>query len=272
MPELPELTVLASQMRRELTGKFVSRVECLQPKCCNIEPSRLDVTLSGRRVGETTSKGKWLFMPAKPGYTLLINLGMGADMVRFAPGDPLPPKCQFRLDLEDGSGFTIRFWWFGYVHLVADDELHAHAMTRDLGPSPLDPEFTADDFRDLVRRGRGMIKPFLLDQRQVSGIGNAYVHDILFRARIHPRRPIPSLSDAEIDALYASVRDVLGTAIVMGGAYYEKDFYGHPGGYTAEHWLVGYADGRDCPVCGDTIRKIKTGSTSSYICPSCQPL
>ena len=167
-------------------------------------------------------------MPAEPGYTLLMNLGMGADMVRFVPGDPLPPKYQFRLDLEDGSGFTIRFWWFGYVHLGADDEMHAHAMTRDLGPSPLDPEFTADDFRGLVRRGRGMIKPFLLDQRHLSGIGNAYIHDILFRARIHPRRQIPGLSDAEIDALYASVRDVLGTAIVMGGAYYEKDFYGHP--------------------------------------------
>ncbi len=158
------------------------------------------------------------------------------------------------------------------MHLVADDEMHAHAMTRDLGPSPLDPEFTADDFRGLVRRGRGMIKPFLLDQRHLSGIGNAYIHDILFRARIHPRRQIPGLSDAEIDALYASVRDVLGTAIVMGGAYYEKDFYGHPGGYTAEHWLVGYADGQPCPVCGATIRKIKTGSTSSYICPPCQTL
>ncbi len=272
MPELPELTVLASQMRRELTGKLILRAECLQPKCSNVEPGQLDVTLSGRRVGETTNKGKWLFMPAEPGYTLLINLGMGADMVRFAPGGPLPPKYQFRLDLEDGSGFTIRFWWFGYVHLVSGDELHAHAMTRDLGPSPLDPEFTADDFRRLVRRGRGMIKPFLLDQRQISGIGNAYVHDILFRARIHPRRPIPGLSDTEIDALYASVRDVLGTAIVMGGAYYEKDFYGHPGGYTAQHWLVGYSDGQACPVCGATIRKIKTGSTSSYICPSCQPL
>ncbi|HON42156.1 MAG TPA: DNA-formamidopyrimidine glycosylase family protein [Bacillota bacterium] len=272
MPELPELTILASQMRRELTGKRISRVECFQPKCSNVEPSRLDVTLSGRRVGETTSKGKWLFMPAENGCTLLINLGMGADMVRFVPGGPMPPKYQFRLDLEDGTGFTIRFWWFGYVHLVLNDELQAHAMTRDLGPSPLDPKFTADDFRRLVRRGHGMIKPFLLDQRHVSGIGNAYVHDILFRARIHPRRPIPGLSDAEIDALYASVRDVLGTAIVMGGAYYEKDFYGHPGGYTAEHWLVGYADGRPCTVCGATIRKIKTGSTSSYICPSCQPL
>jgi formamidopyrimidine-DNA glycosylase len=272
MPELPELTVLASQMRRELTGKLISRAECLQPKCCNVEPRQLDVTLSGKRVGETTNRGKWLFVPTEPGYTLLINLGMGADMVRFVPGDPLPPKYQFRMDLEGGTGFTIRFWWFGYVHLLPSDALHAHAMTRDLGPSPLDPEFTADDFRRLVRRRRGMIKPFLLDQRQMSGIGNAYVHDILFRARIHPMRPIPGLSDAEIDALYASVRDVLGTAIVMGGAYYEKDFYGHPGGYTAEHWTVGYADGQPCPVCGVAIRKIKTGSTSSYICPSCQPL
>ncbi len=272
MPELPELTVLADQMRRELTGRLISRAECLQPKCSNVEPGQLDVTLSGRRVGEAANKGKWLFVPADPDYTLLINLGMGEDMVRFAPGDALSAKYQFRLDLHDGTGFTIRFWWFGYVHLLKNDALHAHAMTRDLGPSPLDPELTADDFRRLVRRGRGMIKPFLLDQRHLSGIGNAYVHDILFRARVHPRRPIPSLSDTEIDALYASVRDVLNTAIVMGGAYYEKDFYGHPGGYTAEHWLVGYVNGQPCPVCGANIRKIKTGSTSSYICPSCQTL
>ena len=98
MPELPELTVLASQMRRELTGKLISRAQCLQPKCSNAEPGQLDVTLSGRRVGETTSKGKWLFMPAEPGYSLLINLGMGLTWFGSRPA--------IRCRLSTSSGWT----------------------------------------------------------------------------------------------------------------------------------------------------------------------
>lgn len=272
MPELPELAVLARQMARELLGKPIAGVDVRQPKCLNMPPEQMINTLSGKRVGEITSKGKWLFVSVEPGHTLLINLGMGADLLYCASPSDGPDVYQFRVDLDDGTGFTIRFWWFGYVHLVRTDELRSHAMTSTLGPSALDPDFTLEAFRKLLEGRRGMIKAFLLNQRNLAGIGNAYVHDILFGAGIHPQRPIQSLSAAEIDALYASVRRVLEAAIHSGAAYYEKDFYGRPGGYTEDQWAVGYREGEPCPKCGTSIVKIKTGSTSSFICPTCQPL
>ncbi|MEA4882235.1 MAG: DNA-formamidopyrimidine glycosylase family protein [Clostridia bacterium] len=270
LPELPELTVMARQMREEIAGKVILSAACLQPKCLNVDPEALNMALTGKRVGEATNKGKWIFLPIEPDYALLINLGMGGDLVQYKPGEALPAKYQFKLEFTDGTGFTIRFWWFGYVHLVANADLGLHDMTRDLGPSPLDADFTLDDFRAIMRVVRGRVKTFMLDQRRLAGIGNAYAHDILFQARIHPERPIPSLTAEEIEALYASIRSVLGESIHLGGAYYEKDFYGHPGGYTAERWVIGYREGTPCPVCGTEIQKIKTGATSSFVCPTCQ--
>ncbi len=271
MPELPELVVLSHQARQELKGKVVAGASALQPKCLNIPPDELCHTLFGKRVGDVTYKGKWLFMPMEPSYTLLINLGMGADMLYFAtPGDAAT-NYQFRMDFEDGSGFTIRFWWFGHVHLMSTEALTEHAMTASLGPS-VDSSLTVEAFRAALSGARGRIKSFLLNQSKISGVGNAYAHEILFGAGLHPDRPIPSLSQAEIDLLYASLRRVLDSAILAGGAYYEKDFYGRQGGYTADNWMVGYNEGCLCPKCGTPIEKIKTGSTSSYVCPTCQPL
>lgn len=271
MPELPELVVMARQMKHAITGKIVADITSLQPKSLNMRPDEMCMALSGRRVGEITNKGKWLILPMEPEQTLLINLGMGADLVYHDTPEHVPPKYQFRMDFTDDTGFTIRFWWFGHVHLVPTDQLASHKMTCDLGPSPLDPEFTPEAFHELLRSARGKVKSFLLDQRRIAGVGNAYAHDILFKAKIHPDRAIPSLTPEESDALYASVRDVLNASIVGGGAYYEKDFYGRPGGYAAENWIVGYREGTPCPVCGTIINKIKTGSTSSYVCPACQP-
>jgi formamidopyrimidine-DNA glycosylase len=259
-------------MTREIGGKEIAEVSAVQPKCLNVQPEDLRNTLSGKRVGEVTNRGKWLFMQARPGYMALINLGMGADLVFRAEGKPPPDKYQVKVDFTDGSGFSIRFWWFGHVHVVPEGSLDSHELTRDLGPSPLDPGFTVEAFRTMLQGSRGRVKPFIMDQRRIAGIGNAYVHDILFDAGIHPDRAIPSLSEDEISRLHASIRRVLGTSVELGGAYYEKDFYGNPGGCGPERWVIGYREGKPCPRCGTVITKIKTGGASTFICPECQKI
>jgi formamidopyrimidine-DNA glycosylase len=131
---------------------------------------------------------------------------------------------------------------------------------------------TADGLRAMFRGRRGRVKSFLLDQSKIAGIGNAYIHDILFLARLHPLRTVDTLTDAEVEALAEAIHDGLQPSIDKGGAFYEVDLYGQKGGFTMDDILVGYKEGKPCPSCGTPIEKIKTGSTSSFICPWCQPL
>ena len=106
----------------------------------------------------------------------------------------------------------------------------------------------------------------------MAGIGNAYIHDILFLAGLHPNRLVSSLSEVEIVRLYDSIQKGLLPSLEKGGAFYEVDIFGNKGGFAMEDILVGYRDGSPCPICRTTIEKIRTGSTNSYICPVCQPI
>ncbi|MCX6091267.1 MAG: formamidopyrimidine-DNA glycosylase, partial [Candidatus Bipolaricaulota bacterium] len=139
-----------------------------------------------------------------------------------------------------------------------------------LGPNALD--VSLDQFRALLAGRRGGIKSFLLDQTHVAGIGNAYIHDILFRAKLHPQRSISSLSSDEIERLHAAIRTELQRSIDVGGAFYEPGLDGKGGGFTAADLLVGYREGKPCPECGTPVEKIKTGTTATFVCPRCQPL
>jgi len=270
--ELPELTVLRRQMTKEIVGKRIRKVEVVNPKCLNMPLNRFRRIVIGRNVESVDARGKWLFIKLDSGYVLLFNPGMGADIIRFKPGDRLPEKYQIRFTLDDGAGFTIRVWWFCYLHLMQAKKLGEHKLTGKLGPTPLDERFTLEYFRELLRRGRGSIKTFLLDQKNVAGIGNVYIQDMLFKAELHPKRTLRSLTDIEIEKLYRSMRSILERSVELGGLTYERDFYGRRGRFGARQFKVAYKPGKPCPVCRTTIRKIKTGSTSSYICPTCQPL
>ena len=272
MPELPEITVIAGQMSKEVGGKRVADIEVKQPKILNMPIQEFTETARGKIVNDVVSRGKWLVMKLDPSYFLLTNLGMGAELLHFTPDQKLPEQRQFKLTFDDGTGFTIRFWWFGYVHLVPEAALAEHKLTAGLGISPMDEEFTREGFKTLLAKKKTGVKSFLLDQKNIAGIGNVYIHDILFKPRLHPNRKTSTLSEKEIDGLYYAMRSILGRSIQLGGLAYESDFYGQKGRFTVEDFLVGYKEGKPCPACNTTIEKIKTGSTSSYICPRCQRL
>jgi formamidopyrimidine-DNA glycosylase len=270
MPELPEITVLSQQMDKELVGKRVDSVEVKQPKNLNMPVADFSKTIAGKTVEDVSSRGKWLFVKMKPDHYLLINLGMGAEILYFKKGQKLPDNYHFRTVFSDQTGFTIHFWWFGYVHLVAKKDLPKHTMTGKLGKSATDKAFTLEHLNMLFEGKKGSLKSFLLDQKNIAGIGNVYAQDILFRAGLHPNRKISTLSKQEISGLYGAILETLNQSIKLGGAAFERDFYGNRGGFTAADFLVGYKQGKPCPECGTTIEKVKTGSTSSYVCPSCQ--
>jgi len=266
MPELPEIAVLARDMQKELAGRRISALEVLQPKCLNLPESDFLDAVQGARILEVTSHGKWIKAALDNGW-LLLNLGMGGEIL-LTDREHLPEKHRLILDLEDGAALAINFWWFGSVHFV--EHVEEHQQVSSLGPDFMG--MTLDDFRGLLRGKRGGIKSFLLDQKKVAGIGNVYVQDPLFRAGIHPLRTINTLSEDEIEALWQALRQILQQGIDLGGSHWEQDLYGENGRWDSSYLLVAYREGQPCPTCGTTVEKIKTGSTSSHVCPSCQPL
>lgn len=270
--ELPELTVLSRQMTKEIVGKRISKVEVANPKCLNMPFEQFQGAVVGKTIKSVENKGKWLFIRLGSDHILLFNPGMGADIIYFKPNDRLQEKYQTKFTFEDKTGFTIRAWWFCYLHLMHADELDRHKLTARLGITPTDKGFTLEYFKRTLDKKRGNIKTFLLDQKNLAGIGNVYIQDILFNAKLHPNRAISSLTNTEIKTLHKYIKFALNDSIKMGGLAYEKDFYGKKGGYGSDQFKIAYKSGKPCPVCQTNIQKIKTGSTSSFICPKCQPL
>jgi formamidopyrimidine-DNA glycosylase len=268
MPELPEIKSRAKEMNQALAGKTITGVEVVQPKCLNIPEEAFIQNLTGAQFLEAENRGKWIFNQLTNGW-LLINLGMGGEIL-LSFRENLPEKYRLVFDLDDSSCLVINFWWFGYVHFVASGELAAHKMTAKLGPNA--DEVSLAELHEILKGRRGGIKSLLLDQSKITGIGNAYVHDILFLARLHPLRTADSLNEAEIEALHRGIQEGLRPSIEKGGAFYEVNLLGEPGKFNGEDILIGYKEGNPCPICGTPIVKIKTGSTASYICPTCQAI
>lgn len=266
MPELPEITSRAREMQQALVGKKIVEIELKQPKCLNISADQFAHEVKGRVIKNVTNRGKWILSAMDKGW-LCLNLGMGGEII-LCDRDHLPAKHSTVIDFSDSSCLSINFWWFGYVHFSAQDPMVAHPVISKLGPNILD--LSLADFRSYFPRSKKQLKTVLLDQKVFAGIGNAYIHDILFFAKLHPLRSINSLTDSESENLYHAIHTGLEPSLKKGGAFYEKNLFGQPGGFNLDQIVIGYREGKPCPSCGTAIIKIKTGSTSSFICPNCQ--
>lgn len=270
MPELPEIASRASEMNLALPGKQISAIEILQPKCLNLPPEVFIHALTGAVIGNVTYHGKWIKVSTDRGW-LLLNMGMGGEIL-LSTRSALPEKFRLVFDFSDASCLSVNFWWFGYAFFAPLDALPSISMIAKLGPTVLD--LSLSDFTAIIKAqtAKTRVKAFLLDQSKVAGIGNAYIHDILFLAGLHPMSLLAQLSDADIEKLFAAIRDGLLPSLHKGGAFYETDLFGRKGGFLMDDIIVGYREGSPCPRCGTVIEKIRTGSTHSFVCPQCQPL
>ena len=270
MAELPEIAKLAGQMKDALRGKTIQTLTLLQEKCANIPSDEFQKRTMGARIDDIRNRGKWIITTLSNGENILLSLGMGADILFFDNEKNEADKYQIKVLFSDDSGYTARFWWFGKFLLVSDGELASEPSTKDIAIDPFDEEFTPDYFSSLLKGKKTQVKAFLMNQKNVGGIGNMYMHDILFRARLHPQKKISDMDGDEIRLLYDSITGVLNLSREKGAFAYESDFFGQKGSFTMDNFLVGYKENQPCPVCGETIVSIKTGSTSTFICPACQ--
>ena len=272
MPELPDLVVLAKSVDEALRGQVIADVTVNQPKCLNVSPDELRAAVVGRTFASVTQRGKWALADLDRAWTLALNLGMGGEVRLHAAeeaANPARERVAFRL--ADGRQLWLHFWWFGSVHVIPLGQLAVHPQLARLGPEPLADDFAVERLVGMLAGRRGAIKKYLLDQKFLAGIGNVYVQDTLWRAGLHPLREARSLSAEEVARLHAAIQAELRAGIACGGGPGEQDVWGNKGRYHEEHMQVGYRTGKPCPTCGTAIEELRVGSTTSYICPVCQP-
>ena len=270
MPEYPDICILSHSMDKALRGLAITEVVVNQPKCLNLPPGEFCRAVAGRAIRQVGQRGKWALAALDGDYTLALNLGMGGEVrLHDSEETPDPKRERVIFRLSDNSQLWAHFWWFGSVHVLQPGGLDAHLQISKRGPDPMAEDFTAERLAEMLRGKRGAIKKYLLDQSFIAGIGNVYIQDILWHARLHPLRAASTMGTADAERLHGAIRHVLGEGIRWGGGPGEQDIWGNKGTYH-EHLQVGYQTGKPCPACGALVEELRVGSTTSYICPRCQ--
>ena len=281
MPELPEVEVLARHLRPLLAGQRIRRVDVCRAKVVRPQcGAAFAAVLRGARFERVARRGKYLVFSLRgrsgARLRLLGHIGMTGRMHLQAATEPLPRHAAVVLRLDHGRFVYEDTRYFGRL------TLDGAALAR-LGPEPLGPGFTARYFEQALRRSGQAIKPRLLDQALVAGVGNIYASEALCRARISPRRRARQLTAAECGRLRRAVRAVLWEAIAFGstvplrfssrgvadGLFYYGRAAGTPDSYT-ERLRVYARAGQPCGRCGTRIRRLVQAARSTYYCPQCQ--
>lgn len=276
MPELPEVEVVRSGLDAAVTGRTVAGVTVLHPRPVRRHPGGPDdfaASLVGRTFAEPRRRGKYLWLPFTDGDALMAHLGMSGQFRLDDPGAPHPPQCRLEFRFTDG-GRELRFAdqrMFGGLWISRGGaELPAEVahIARDL----FDPELDLAAVVAAVRRRRSGIKRVLLNQTVVSGIGNIYADESLWRTRLHYDTPADRLSPARVRELLTAARDVMADALAVGGTSFDALYVNVNGssGYF-ERSLSAYGrEGLPCPRCGRAIVREPFMNRSSYRCPACQ--
>jgi len=271
MPELPEVETTISELKPEVEGKRITRVEIFSEKQVATPPVEEFIQgLVGRMITGLERRGKYLIFRLDDGKVLIIHLRMTGSLL-IKPKDETPEKAiRAMIFLDNGKAIHFRdIRRFGRMWLVNDES----AVVGKLGPEPLDPEFTPELLKSIINGRRTPIKSLLMDQSLIAGIGNMYADEALFYARIHPLQPANSLTAEEIQRLHAAIREVLRLGIQNRGA--STDTYIRPAGIKGGAQLefrVAHQKGKACPVCGGPIERIVVQQRGTFFCPRCQRL
>lgn len=269
MPELPEVETTRRGIAPHLVGQRVERVIVRERRLRWPIPEDLDVRLSGQRIEAVERRAKYLLIRAGAG-TLIGHLGMSGSLRLVEAG--LPVARHEHVDILLESGMALRYTdprRFGAL-LWSLDPL-AHELLRRLGPEPLGEDFDGERLYRLSRGKSLAVKPFIMDNAVVVGVGNIYASEALFAAGIDPRRAAGSVSRARYERLAGEIRRILAEAIECGGTTL-RDFVGGDGkpGYFQQTLLVYGRGGEFCKVCGATLHEVRLGQRASVYCGRCQ--
>jgi formamidopyrimidine-DNA glycosylase len=256
MPELPEVESAVARLRQATVGKTIVAARVLHPALQRRLSQRKAGTLRGARVVSVTRRGKHQLLALDDGRTVHAHFRMTGDWTIDHVDDPLPRFARASLSFDDGTRVVL-----DDPRALSTPEVHAKNANVDLGlgPEPDDPALTADALKAALERKRGPIKPVLLDQRVIAGLGNIYAAEALWHARISPAAPAASLPQKRIAALLRAIRKVIARAT---GARYTDDDVSKLAVYDRE--------GLPCRRCGTPIERVVQAGRSTYFCPTCQ--
>jgi formamidopyrimidine-DNA glycosylase len=276
MPELPEVEVVRRGLASGITGRRLERVEVLHPRPVRrhlLGSEDFEAQLAGRRFDEPRRRGKYLWLPFDDGDALLAHLGMSGQFRLEEPGAPDAPNTRIRFRFAD-NGLELRFVdqrMFGGLSL-APGGAELPAEVAHIGRDPFDPLFDLAEAVARLRRKRTGIKRALLDQQLVSGIGNIYADEALWRARVHYARATDTMTRRAATDVLAAATDVMRDALGEGGTSFDSLYVNVNGssGYFDRALAVYGREDQPCRRCGTPIRREAFMNRSSYRCPRCQ--
>jgi formamidopyrimidine-DNA glycosylase len=281
VPELPEVETVRAGLAQWVAGRTIAEVDSLHPRAIRRHlagPLDLAQRLIGQRIGTAQRRGKYLWLPLGEGSSCLIgHLGMSGQLLMTQPGTPPGPHLRARIGFTDG-GDELRFVdqrTFGGLHLdelVPDGPTTVPAGIAHIARDPLDDHFDDAGWIKSVRRRNTTIKRALLDQSSISGVGNIYADEALWRARLHGDRPTAGLSRHQLTTLLAELRLVFADALRAGGTSFDSLYVNVNGesGYFDRSLNAYGRVGEPCGRCGRPIARAKWMNRSSYFCPKCQ--
>ncbi|MEW6182663.1 MAG: DNA-formamidopyrimidine glycosylase [Bacillota bacterium] len=272
MPELPEVETIRRQLNDKITGLTI--VDCtvyLEKTVKTPSPEVFKNEVRGRKIVGVARRGKYLLFSLDGGRSLVAHLRMTGQLIWENDDRPLPRHTHLVFHLDRGRLRLTDLRQFARVSLLAAANGDTEAGLDKLGPEPLGAEFSETYLADLLRNSKRRLKPLLLDQKAVAGVGNIYADESLHRAGLHPDRVAGGLSARETRALYFAVKEVLEEGIAHRGTslrnYVDAD--GRRG--THQDFLKVHGRvGRPCPRCGCPVQKIRLAGRGTYFCPQCQ--
>ncbi|SHK01956.1 bifunctional DNA-formamidopyrimidine glycosylase/DNA-(apurinic or apyrimidinic site) lyase [Desulforamulus aeronauticus] len=274
MPELPEVETVVRSLEAHLAGLTVTGVNLLKPEVIRSPKSEefIELLIGKAFLKKLGRRGKYILLHLSDNLTLVAHLRMTGRLIYCEAEFPLEKHTHVIFLLDNGK--HLRFAdvrRFGRLQLIATPKIMELSGIKDLGPEPLEPEFTREFFKREIRRRRTRIKPLLLDQSFIAGLGNIYADEALFRAKVHPERLAPDLTSREAAGLHKAIVEVISEGIEHRGTSFRDyvDGEGRSGSFQ-NHLKVYNRENLPCSHCGKPISRIKVAGRSSYYCSSCQ--
>jgi formamidopyrimidine-DNA glycosylase len=282
VPELPEVETVRAGLERHVVGRTVATAQVLNARAVRRDlagPDGFAAAMAGRTFLRAERRGKYLWFALDESEALLAHLGMSGQLLVGDPDRPLSPHVRARFTFTDG-GPDLRFTdqrTFGHVMmvpLVYPDDLSrvVPGPIAHIAPDPLEDAFDPENFTARLTRKKTQVKRALLDQSLISGVGNIYADEALWRARLHWARPTDTLKKAEVSRLLEAVREVLAEALKAGGTSFDALYVNVNGesGYFDRSLNAYGREGEPCARCATPIRRDAFMNRSSYSCPRCQ--
>jgi len=275
MFELPEYTILSSQINATLKGETVSSAflgnTAHKFVWYNLSHDEFSKVMQKKMVGESYCKGRWLFVPMLPDYVLVLG-ECGGKILHHEKKSKRPSKYHLLIEFSSGTAFSVTTQMWGAMELYKQGQEKERQYIKDMRPTPVDKDFTQEYFSGLVEECLDSdvktAKAILTQNQLIPGLGNAIAQDILFNAGLGPKFPLKELTEMDKKTLYEAIIKTVREVIKDKGRYDEYDLFGEVGKYKRK--MDKSSVGKSCPRCGGSIEKIQYLGGACYYCPGCQ--